>query len=141
MVVVDASVLLYAVNESAPRHGPAKRWVEGALSGDEPVGLAWVVLLAFLRIATRPALFPEPLSVDEAMGVVDDWLGASPSTVVHPTARHAAVLRGLLTHAGTAGNLTSDAHLAALAVEHGARVCTFDRDFGRFEGVRWFSPS
>jgi uncharacterized protein len=140
VIVVDANVLLYAVNESSPRHAAAKRWVEEALSGDDPVGFAWVVLLAFLRIVTLPALSPEPLTVADACDLIDDWLDAAPATVVSPTTRHSAILRGLLSESGTAGNLTTDAHLAALAVEYGARLCTFDRDFQRFPGVRSFSP-
>lgn len=141
MVIVDANVLLYAVNESMPRHRPAKQWLEEALSGEEPVGFAWVVLLAFLRIATLPALSPDPLTVEDACALVDDWLGTDPATVAAPTTRHLAILRGLLAESGTAGNLTTDAHLAALAVEHGARICSFDRDFARFRGVRSFAPS
>jgi toxin-antitoxin system PIN domain toxin len=141
LVIVDANVLLYAVNESIPQHGAAKRWVEDALSGDEAVGFAWVVLLALLRIITLPALSPEPLTAAEACDLIDDWLDAPPGTVVAPTMRHPAILRGLLLESGTAGNLTSDAHLAALAIEHGARVCTFDRDFHRFRGVRSFAPT
>jgi uncharacterized protein len=141
VVIVDANVLLYAVNESMRQHAQAKRWVEGALSGEEPVGFAWVVLLAFVRIATLPALSPDPLTPQDACGLVEDWLGADPATVVAPTARHLGVLRGFLEESGTAGNLTTDAHLAALAVEHGARICSFDRDFARFRGVRCFAPS
>lgn len=140
MVVVDANVLLYAVNASMPQHRQAKQWIEDALSGDEPVGFAWVALLAFLRIVTLPVLTPEPLGTAAACGVVEAWLAAGPATVVHPTPRHPALLRGLLSATGMAGNLTSDAHLAALAVEHGGRVCTFDRDFDRFPGVSWFTP-
>lgn len=141
MIVVDANVLLYAVNEQTPNHEPARLWVEHALSGDESVGFAWSVLLAFLRIATLPAFAPEPLDVSEAFDVVDEWLAADPATIVHPTPRHAAILRGLLSASGTAGNLTADAHLATIALEHGARVCTFDRDFERFAGLEWFTPT
>lgn len=135
MVIVDANVLVYAVNESMPRHGDARQWLEAALNGDEPVGLPWVSLLAFLRVSTLPALAPHPLSVTDALDVVDDWLGAHAATVPHPTTRHAALLRGFLAESGTGGNLATDAHLAALATEHGARLATFDRDFARFRGV------
>ena len=140
MVLVDANVLLYAVNDSMPRHASAKRWIEQALSGTEAVGFAWHVLLAFVRLATLRALFPIPLEADAALDLVDEWLGARPALVVHPTARHASVLRGLLRESGTAGNLVSDAHLAALSIEHGARICSFDRDFNRFPGIRAFAP-
>jgi uncharacterized protein len=141
MVIVDANVLLYAVNGVSPHHRVAKGWVEGALGGDEPVGFAWVVLLAFLRLVTLPAVFPKPLDVDVALEVVEAWLSARAATVVQPTARHAVVLGGFLRASGTAGNLVTDAHLATLAVEYGARLCTFDRDFARFAGVRSFAPA
>ncbi len=141
MVIVDANVLLYSANESMPQHASARAWIEEALNGDEPIGFSWIVLLAFLRIVTLPALSPQPLSVGDAFGLTDDWLSAHAATVVHPTARHSAVLHGLLAEAGTAGNLVTDAHLAALAIEHGARICTFDRDFARFKGLTSFTPS
>jgi len=141
VVIVDANVLLYAVNGSSPRNRAAKAWIDEALAGDEPVGFAWVVLLAFVRLATLPAVFPKPLGVDIALALVDDWLLARASVIVHPTPRHAGVLGGILTASGTAGNLVTDAHLAALALEHGARLCTFDRDFARFPGLRSFAPA
>jgi toxin-antitoxin system PIN domain toxin len=140
-VIVDAHVLLYAVNEASPHHRAAKKWIDVALGGDEPVGLAWVVLLAFLRLVPLPAVFPEPLDVDVALEVVEAWLSARAATVVQPTARHAAVLGGFLRGSGTAGNLVMDAHLAALAIEHGARLCTLDRDFARFPGLQSFAPA
>ena len=132
MVIVDANVLLYATNESMPQHPGARRWIEAALSGVEAVGFAWIVLLAFLRLSTLPALFPRPLQASTALDVVDNWLSAAPALAVHPTLRHAVVLRGLLTESGTAGNLVTDAHVAALCLEHGASICTYDRDFNRF---------
>lgn len=141
MVVVDANVLLYGVNQSAPQHERARRWIEEALSGVESVGFAWVALLAFVRIVTLPALHPHPLTCAQAFDVLDRWLEAGPATIVQPTSRHAGVLRGLLEQSGSAGNLVSDAHLAAVALEHGARLCTFDRDFARFPGLKAFAPS
>ena len=141
MVIVDANVLVYAVNASMPQHVGAKRWMEAALSGNEAVGFAWVVLLGFVRLCTLQALFPTPLVISAALDLVDDWLTARPAVVVQPTARHAAVLRGLLGEAGTAGNLVTDAHLAALCVEHGARMCTYDRNFSRFPGLNVFTPA
>lgn len=140
MLIVDANVLLYAVNRDSPRHTEAKAWLEDHLVGAEPVAFAWIALLAFVRVSTLPGLAPNPLPVADALDLVDDWLGAPASITVHPTSRHAAVLGGLLREAGTAGNLTSDAHLAALAIEHGATVCSFDRDFARFTGVRRVIP-
>lgn len=140
MVVVDANVLLYAVNSSAPEHAAAKEWIEEALNGDEPVGFSWVVLLAFLRVSTLAAFSPTPLATADAFSLIDDWLEARAAVLIHPTRRHATVLRELLLKSGSAGNLVSDAHLAALAIEHGARLCTFDRDFRRFAGLNSFAP-
>ena len=140
MQLVDANVLLYAVDPDLPQHAPARGWLDGALAGAEPVGFAWIVLLAFLRLATHPGVFPRPLTVDEAAGVVELWLSQPPSVVVEPTGRHLALLRGLLAGTGSAANLVNDAHLAALALEHGAAIVSFDRDFARFEGVRWRLP-
>ncbi len=140
MQVVDANVLLYAVNEDSPLHERARTWLDAALAGSETVGFAWIVLLAFLRLSTRSDLFAQPLTAEEATGVVEMWLSAPTAVVVHPTARHLPVLSGLLGPLGTAANLVNDAHLAALAVEHGGGVTSFDRDFGRFQGVRWQEP-
>jgi toxin-antitoxin system PIN domain toxin len=133
--LVDANVLLYAVNESASKHEPSRGWLDEALAGREPIGFSWVVLLAFLRLATRVGLFPQPLPVAQAISRVREWLEQPPTVVVEPTARHAAVLAGLLEQAGTAGNLVNDAHLAALAVEHAATIISYDTDFLRFSGV------
>jgi len=141
VIIVDVNVLLYAVNSRMPQHTSAREWMEEALSGSEAVGFAWIVLLAFVRLATRPAIFPTPLEPGTALDLIDDWLAARPARVVHPTLRHATLLRGLLESAGTAGNLVSDAHLAALAIEYGARICSFDRDFLRFRGVKAFVPA
>src|SRR4030081_850681 len=96
MVIVDANVLLYAINEASPHHRAAREWMDSALGADEPVGFAWVVLLAFLRLATLPAVFPNPLGLPTALELVDDWLAARAATVVHPTPRHARVLGGFL---------------------------------------------
>jgi uncharacterized protein len=102
--------------------------------------MAWSVLLGFVRLGTQPALFEQPLSSDEALDLVDGWQDQPCVTVIHPTDRHASVLRELLAPLGTAGNLTSDAHLAALAIEHGALLCSCDSDFARFSGLRWVDP-
>jgi uncharacterized protein len=136
----DANVLLYAVDERSPRHEPARDWLERTLSGTETVALAWSVLLAVIRLATKPAIFERPLSPEQALDLVDGWLAAPTTTVIHPTARHSAVLRELLAPLGTGGNLATDAHLAALAIEHGAELCSSDADFSRFSGVRWLDP-
>jgi len=139
--VVDANVLLYAVNADAELHDEARSWLEDQLTGRSTVGFTWSALLAFLRLATRPGLFPTPLQVGGALDLVGTWLAQPSSVVLEPTALHLQVVRGLLMSSGTGGNLTSDAHIAALAIEHRGTVVTYDRDFGRFPGVSWTSPS
>jgi len=136
----DVNLLIYAIDESSPRHAAARAWVERTLSGSETVALAWVVLLGVVRISTRPSIFEHPLSADEALDLVDGWLRQPCTVVVHPTDRHAAVLREVLAPLGAAGNLVSDGHLAALAIEHGAELCSCDADFSRFTGLRWTDP-
>ncbi len=136
MQLVDANVLIYAVNESSELHERARSWLDAALNGDEQVGFAWVALLAFLRLATHPAVFPRPLDVTDATDIVRDWLAQPTSIVLDATARHADVLAGFLAEIGSGGNLVNDAHLAALAVEHDATIVSFDTDFARFSGVR-----
>jgi hypothetical protein len=138
--LADANLLLYAVDESSPHHEAARAWVEDALSGSETVAFAWAVLLAFVRLRTNPRVFASPLDLDEALGLVDSWLAQPCATVVHPTDRHSALLRELLGPLGTAGNLTTDAHLAALAIEHGAELYSADADFSRFPRLRWVNP-
>lgn len=140
MKLVDANVLIYAVNASDARSDEAREWLDDALTGREAVGFAWVVVLAFLRLTTRVGLFPSPLAVSEAVAQVRDWVAQPPSVLVAPSSRHLDLLAGLLTGTGTGGNLVTDAHLAALAVEHDAAVVTYDTDFGRFPGVTWHPP-
>lgn len=141
MLLVDANVLLHAVNPSAREHVTARAWLLGALGGAEPVAFAWTVLLAFLRLSTHPAVFPRPLKPQEATGLIEPWISSAPSVIVEPTRQHLPLLSGLLARTGTAGNLVGDAHLAALALEYGATVVSFDRDFARFSGVAWQLPS
>lgn len=140
MKLLDVNLLLYAVDESSPHHERAKPWLESTLSATEQVGFAWSVLLGFVRIGTNPVAFAQPLTATDALDLVDDWLAQPIATVVHPTGQHAAVLRRLLEPIGTAGNLTTDAHLAALAIEHGAELLSRDADFSRFDGLRWRDP-
>ena len=110
------------------------------LSGTEQIGFAWAALLGFIRISTNHAAFDVPLSPTRAFEYVESWLAQPVATVVHPTHEHATILRRLLEPIGTAGNLTPDAHLAALAIEHGAELCSRDADFSRFDGLRWTDP-
>jgi toxin-antitoxin system PIN domain toxin len=140
VVIVDANVLLYAVDRASAHHEPSLAWLDASLAGTEAVGLAWIVLLAFIRVATSAAVFPAPLTPDEATGQVEAWLGAPAAIVAEPSSRHATLLRGLLRDSGTAGNLTTDAHLAVLALEHGAAVVSYDRDFARFSGIKHRLP-
>jgi uncharacterized protein len=140
MRIVDANVLLYAVNSASEHHSACRRWLDGALSGADTVGLAWVPLLAFVRLATKQGLFPAPLAPGDAMRQVGDWSSAAGSVMVGPTPRHADILSRLLGQVGTGGNLVNDAHLAALAVEHRAGIVSYDSEFSRFEGIRWDRP-
>lgn len=141
MKLVDTNVLLHAVNLSSPQHRVAKGWLDGALSGGAPVGFAWLALVGFVRIASHPAVFPQPLGSSDAMDRVDAWLATRSAAVLSPGGRHAQLFREMLGHAGGGGNLTNDAHLAALAREHQATVVTFDSDFARFPGVRSERPT
>ena len=140
MKVPDLNLLIYAVDRSSPAHRAALDWWNGLMSGAETVAFSWTVLLGFVRLTTNPSVFNEPLRPDEALDYIDRWLAHPISTVVDPTPRHATILRDLLAASGTAGNLVTDAHLAALAIEHGAELCSADRDFGRFPGLRWVNP-
>lgn len=140
MKLVDANVLIYAINQSDPRHDEARDWLDGALSESETVGFSWGVLLAFIRLVTKAALFPHPMTTDEAVSAVRRWLDQPSAVTVEPSSRHLDVLSGLLAQYGSGGNLVSDAHLAALAVEHDATIVSYDQDFSRFTGVRVEAP-
>jgi toxin-antitoxin system PIN domain toxin len=140
VLIVDLNLLIYATNRDAADHAEAKSWWESVLGDDEPVGLAWLVLLGFIRISTNPRILPSPLSFEQAAGLVDEWLDQPPVRIVQTTDRHWGIVKRLLQPFGTAANLTSDAHLAALAIEHGARLCSTDRDFGRFAHLQWLDP-
>jgi toxin-antitoxin system PIN domain toxin len=136
----DLNLLIYAIDRGAADHARANRWWEATLSGTEAVGLAWSVLLGFIRLTTNPRVMGSPLAAGDALDYVDRWLAQPVAGIVEPTAKHAELLRSLLAGPGTGGNLVTDAHLAALAMEHGAELCSADRDFGRFPGLRWSNP-
>jgi toxin-antitoxin system PIN domain toxin len=140
MKILDANLLLYALNRDTPLHTKAKGWLERSLAADEPVAFSWSVLLAVLRLTTRPGVFRRPLSAGRAFDVVDAWLAEPAARLVTPGPRHLSILRSLLAPLGTAGNLTSDAHLAALAIEQNAQLCSCDSDFARFAGLDWQNP-
>ena len=139
MKLVDTNVLVYAVDSSSLHHRVAKHWLDGALSGGTPVGFAWLALIGFVRLVTHPTIAARPLQAPDALDVVDAWIGARSAQLLHPGHRHASLLRQMLAD-GAVANLTNDAHLAALAVEHRASVVSFDSDFQRFSGVRWERP-
>jgi toxin-antitoxin system PIN domain toxin len=140
VILVDANVLLYAYNASDPRHARARSWLEEAVAGPTPVRLAWVTVLAFVRIATNPRAFAQPMSIAEATATVSRWLAQPSVGLVEPSVRHWEILEPLLVVAQARGDLVTDAHLAALAIEHGAVICTTDRDFTRFPGLRAIDP-
>lgn len=140
MKIIDLNLLLYAVNTDAVRHPASRRWFELVMSSTETIALPWAVLLGFLRIATHSRILPRPLTPEQAIQTVGGWLECPNVLVLQPGPDHWRILRDLLTQSGTAGNLTTDAHLAALAIENGAELCSTDRDFGRFGRVKWTDP-
>lgn len=135
MVIVDANVLLYAVDLESAYHERSRSWLDTSLAGAEAVGFAWIALLSFIRIGTNASILANAMTADEATGQVEAWLAAPAAVIAQPTPRHSALLRGLLRDTGTAGNLTTNAHLAVLALEHGADIVSYDRDFARYPGV------
>ena len=140
MILVDTNLLLYLKFQDMPQHATAAAWFEGVVRERRRVGLPWPSLLGFARIATSSRVYEQPLSVEQAWAQVEEWLGLPGVWIPEPTDRHAEVLRGVLPAANAGGNLVPDAHLAALALEHGLEVCSTDADFARFAGVRWRNP-
>ena len=140
MILIDANLLLYAYHPRAEQHATSRTWLETVLSGPELVRFAWLTLWAFLRISTSSRVFERPLSASEAAGVIASWLAAPTAGILDPGERHWEILRGLTDVGQTTGPLVMDAALAAIAVEHGATLCTTDRDFMRFPGLRWMNP-
>ncbi len=136
MQIPDVNLLLYGQDSGSPHHRAARDWVESKLSGTETVGFAVVVLIGFVRISTNPRIFAAPLQPTQALDQVDAWLARTATTVVHPGPGHLSLFRSLIEHTGTAGNLTTDAHLAALAIEHQATLASFDGDFHRFPTLK-----
>lgn len=139
-MIVDANILLYAVDSKSPFHERARVWLEEALNGPTRIGLPWQSLTAFVRIITHPRASAEPLAVADAWGLVKDWLATDNVWIPVPTSRHADVLGRFLVGGDLRGNLATDAHLAALAFEHGVGVCSADSDFARFADVEWVNP-
>jgi toxin-antitoxin system PIN domain toxin len=140
VIVPDINLLVHAYNSESPRHAAARAWWEGLLNGTRPVGLSWVTVRGFIRVATHRQILRNPLPVAVACSHARAWLAQPYVGILDPGARHAEILFGLLEALGTAGNLTTDAHLAALAIEHQAELHSTDVDFGRFSGLRWINP-
>jgi len=140
MMLIAANLLLYAYDSASEQHGAARDWVAACFSKPEPVGLAWVTILAFLRIATNPRMRFQPFTAAEAVAVVQEWVERPNMTILESTERHWTILQALIRKAQVRGALTMDAHLAALAIEHGAVLYSNDRDFSRFPGLKWVNP-
>jgi len=140
VILVDTNLLIYAHVSSFPQHARARDWLDAQLSGSALVGLPWPSLLGFLRIVTNPRVFEQPEPITEAWRQVGAWLDAESAWIPQPTERHPDALEKLLTAAGVEANLIPDAHLAALAIEHGLLLCSTDGDFGRFPDLRWLNP-
>jgi len=140
VILVDANLLVYAHVASQPQHPAAHAWLDQRLNGAAPVGLPWPSLLAFLRLVTNPRIFARPETPASAWRQVRQWLDCPPVWIPQPTDRHREVLGRLLESQPVKANLIPDAHLAALAIEHGLTLCSTDGDFGRFAGLKWEDP-
>ena len=140
MILVDANLLIYAYSSNFAQHVAAREWLDRQINGVARVGLPWASLLAFLRLTTNPRMFPRPLPMAKAWDQVSVWLACETVWTPEPTERHAGVLATLLAQRGVHGNLVSDAHLAALAIEHGLTLCSADGDFARFASLKWHNP-
>jgi toxin-antitoxin system PIN domain toxin len=140
MILIDANPLLYAYDPSSPHHPAARDWLETTFSAPEPVGLAWMTVLAFLRIGTSPRPLENPFSIDEATAIVAEWFERPMVTLLNPGERHWQTLCDMMAKGQARGPLIMDAHLAALAIEHGAILATCDRDLALFPGLKFFNP-
>ena len=140
MIVPDVNLLLYAYNDGAPLHRPARGWWEGLLNGTERVGIPWVVTVGFVRLLTHPRMREHPATIAQAMDFVDHWFRSPNVTPLNPRRQHLVLVRRALDAAGVGGNLATDAHIAALAIEYQAEVHSTDSDFSRFPGLRWRNP-
>ena len=140
MILVDANILLYAEDSLHPRNRKARTWWDGKLSGSRSVCLCWTVLSAFIRIGTNPRAFEHPLSLEQAVARVQSWLEQPCARVVRPTDRHWTVFQQMLSDGQAVANLVTDAHLAALAIEHGCELASTDSDFARFSRLKWMNP-
>ena len=140
MILVDANILLYAEDALHPQNRQARAWWDEKLSGSQAICLCWTVLSAYIRISTNPRVFHHPMSLEQAVSRVQSWLDQPCTRIIRPTSRHWIVLQQMLTGGQAMGNLVTDAHLAALAVEHGCELVSTDMDFSRFPGLKWHHP-
>jgi toxin-antitoxin system PIN domain toxin len=140
LILVDSNLLVYARVSDFSQHEAARTWLDEQLNGITGVGLPWPSLLGFIRLVCNRRIFERPLSIEEAWRQVEEWLDCRPSWVPEPTDRHREVMRTLMPAVGNRPNLIPDAHLAALAIEHGLMLCSTDGDFARFDGLRWQNP-
>jgi hypothetical protein len=140
VILVDANLLLYAANHAAPEHVQAREWLDDRLNATARVGLAWPSLLAFMRLATNPLVVRDATTPAQAWGQVEEWLGCESAWIPLPGSRHREILGSLLRHSWMTSRLVPDAHLAALAIEHGLTLCSTDGDFARFPGLTWRNP-
>ena len=140
MILVDANLLIYAHNPDAPEHERARAWVEREFSGPTRVGLPWLTLLAFVRIASNPVIVRSAVKPAVAWEYVTEWVGRENVWIPAPGARHVEILGRLLSDSTMTSRLVPDAHLAALAIEHGLTLCSTDGDFARFAGLKWHNP-
>lgn len=140
MILIDTNLLLYAVNRAAPEHEAAARWLEARLHGTNRVGLPWESLIGFQRLITNPRILPRPMEPRVAWGIVTEWLATPSAWIPQPTERHLEIVSGLVERYRVTGNLVHDAHLAAIAIQHGLEICSADTDFARFSEVSWRNP-
>ena len=140
MILLDVNLLIYAHDKTSSYHAQARPWWDKQLNGSQLVGLSWVAVLGFIRVVTNRRIYQDPFSPSEVLAIVATWLEQPHVKIVHPSEQHFAILAKLIEQAGTAGNLTTDAHLAALAIERGLILQTADTDFARFPGLKWNNP-
>lgn len=140
MILIDANILIYAAVEDMPNHDLAKDWLEEKFNIHHKVAMPWISLIAFLRITTNARVFQKPLTIEQATSQISDWLEQEQVWIPQETTNHFKIITQLLNELGVAGNLVTDIHLAALSIEHGLTLCSFDRDFAKFKSVKWINP-
>jgi uncharacterized protein len=140
MIIPDVNLLIFAHNHAAPHHHSAKEWLENLIRSGKPVGLPWIIISGFIRISTHPKLLKEPVTVEQAIGITRSWLANNNVRILEPGSRFQELFFTSLKNLGTAGNLTTDAYLAAITIEYQAELHSCDSDFHRFPGLRWKNP-